>query len=364
MARSGQDHSPQLVLGIETSCDDTGVAVVDGARRIRAEKVISQNALHAAYGGIVPEIAARAHVTRLDALIAEVMAEAGLGWADLDAFAVTSGPGLIGGLVVGTVTARTLASVFAKPVIGINHLEAHALTARLTDDLPFPYLLLLVSGGHCQLLSVEGLGDYRRLGTTIDDALGEAFDKVAKLFDLGFPGGPAVERAARNGDASRFDFPRPLAGKPGCHFSFSGLKTAVRREIERIGPANIDDQTIADLCASFQAAAFDTVIERTGRAIRQFHTQHPQACHLVVAGGVAANQALARVLKTLAERHGMTLVVPPARLCTDNGVMIAWAGLERLRAGLIDATHLQARARWPLDPDAEPLIGSGARAKA
>jgi N6-L-threonylcarbamoyladenine synthase len=353
---------PQVVLGIETSCDDTGVALVDADRRVLAEALHGQRARHAPFGGVVPEIAARAHVEVLDRLIAQVMAEAGLGFGDLAGIAATAGPGLIGGLIVGLITAKAIAAVHRRPLLAINHLEAHALTARLTDDVAFPYLLLLVSGGHCQLLVAEGVGRYRRLGTTLDDALGEAYDKVAKLLGLGYPGGPAVEAEAAAGDPTRFALPRPLRGEPGCHFSFSGLKTALRQTIERLGPASLEAPLRQDLCASFQAAAIDSLLDRTRRAAQRFRTDWPEGAALVVAGGVAANRYLRARLETLASAEALRLVVPPARLCTDNGAMIAWAGLERLRLGLTDDLDAPARARWPLDPAAEPALGAGVKA--
>jgi N6-L-threonylcarbamoyladenine synthase len=354
--------SSTIVLGIETSCDETAVALVDGARRVRAEALRSQLEQHAPYGGVVPEIAARAHVLLLDRLIAGAMAEAGLAFPDLAGIAATAGPGLIGGLIVGLVTAKAIAAVHRRPLLAINHLEAHALTARLTDRIDFPYLLLLVSGGHCQLLVVGGVGRYRRLGTTLDDALGEAFDKAAKLLGLGYPGGPAVERAARQGDPSRFPLPRPMAGQPGCHFSFSGLKTALWHTARRLGPASLESPLRDDLCASFQAAAGDVLVDRTARAIAAFRDLHPAGEALVVAGGVAANAYLRARLAALAEREALRLVVPPPRLCTDNGVMVAWAGIERLALGLTDPLDAPARARWPLDPSAAPAQGAGVKA--
>lgn len=351
-----------VILGIETSCDETAAALVDAERRILSAPLASQEELHAAYGGVVPEIAARAHVLRLDALIARALHEAGLGFKDLAAVAATAGPGLIGGLIVGLVTAKTISLVHGLPLLAINHLEGHALTARLTDQVAFPYLLLLVSGGHCQLLIVAGVGRYERLGTTIDDALGEAFDKVAKMLGLGFPGGPAVERAARDGDARRFAFPRPLLGQPGCHFSFSGLKTAVRQAVLGLGPAALERRNLADLCASFQAAAAESVVDRTRRAIALFRARHPRADRLVVAGGVAANGTLRAALAGLAAESGLRLIAPPLALCGDNAAMIAWAGQERLALGLIDDLSAPARARWPLDPTAEPALGAGVKA--
>ncbi len=352
----------KVVLGIETSCDETAVALVDAERKVLAEALFSQLEQHAPFGGIVPEIAARAHVEILDRLIARVMAEAGQGFGDLAGIAATAGPGLIGGLIVGLVTAKAIAAVHRRPLLAINHLEAHALTARFTDRVDFPYLLLLVSGGHCQLLVVEAVGRYRRLGTTLDDALGEAFDKAAKMLGLGYPGGPAVERAASGGDPTRYALPRPLMGEPGCHFSFSGLKTALRQTIERIGPASQEPPDLHDLCASFQAAAGDALLDRTSRALAMFRNHHPDGDTLVVAGGVAANAYLRARLTTLAERLDLRLVVPPPRLCTDNGVMVAWAGQERLALGLCDDLTVPARARWPLDPAAEVAVGAGVKA--
>ncbi|MCB2054014.1 MAG: tRNA (adenosine(37)-N6)-threonylcarbamoyltransferase complex transferase subunit TsaD [Geminicoccaceae bacterium] len=352
-----------IVLGIETSCDETGVALVedggaDGSRRIVSERLFSQLEAHAAYGGVVPEIAARAHVEKLDRLIEAVMDEAGLDFPGLDGIAVTAGPGLIGGLIVGLVTAKAIAAVHGLPFVAVNHLEAHALTARLTDGVAFPYLLLLVSGGHAQLLDVRGVGRYRRLGATIDDAVGEAFDKVAKMLGLGYPGGPAVERAAVGGDATRFALPRPMCQRPGCDFSFSGLKTAVRQAILDLGAEATQPRTVADLCASFQEAVADCLVDRTRHAL----VAHPNRRRLVVAGGVAANAVIGARLRALADGAGVTLSVPPARLCTDNGVMVAWAGIERLRTGLIDGLDAPARARWPLDAAAEPLPGAGVKA--
>jgi len=353
---------PPVVLGIETSCDETAAALVDGERRVRAEALFSQDDRHAPFGGVVPEIAARAHVEILDRLIARVMADAGLRFDQLAGVAATAGPGLIGGLIVGLVTAKAICAVHRLPLLAINHLEGHALTARFTDGAPFPYLLLLISGGHCQLLAVEGVGRYRRLGTTLDDALGEAFDKAAKMLGLGFPGGPAVERAARAGDPDRFPLPRPLLGQPGCHFSFSGLKTALRQTVERLGPAALEPPMLNDLCASFQVAAGDILVDRTRRAAALFRQRHPGADTLVVAGGVAANADLRARLAELAAEQDLRLIVPPPRLCTDNGVMIAWAGLERLAQGLTDDLTAPARARWPLDPAAEPAPGAGVKA--
>ena len=344
-------HGSPLVLGLETSCDETAAAVVAGDRRILANVVRSQDEAHRPFGGVVPEIAARAHVETLDRLIASALAEAGIGFSDLSAVAATAGPGLIGGVMVGLMTGKAIAAARALPFIGINHLEGHALTARLTDGVAFPYLLLLVSGGHCQLLLVEDVGRYRRLGTTIDDAVGEAFDKTAKLLDLGFPGGPAVERAAAAGDPARFDLPRPLIGRPGLDFSFSGLKTAVRQAAEAFGwpPAPGD---VADMAASFQAAVADVLGDRARRALAVARDLAGRPVPLVVAGGVAANRTLRARLEEVAEKAGVAFVAPPPRLCTDNAAMIAWAGCERLARGETDPLDMAPRARWPLDPDA------------
>lgn len=349
-----------LVLGIETSCDETAAAVVDDGRQVRAQRLLSQIDQHRPYLGVVPEIAARVHIEHIDRLIEETMAEAGLSFSDLDAVAATAGPGLIGGLMVGLMTGKAIAAATGKPLITVNHLEAHALSPRLVSDLPFPYLLLLVSGGHCQLLLVEGVGRFRRLGTTIDDAAGEAFDKVAKLLGLGYPGGPAIERAARNGNPARFALPRPMLGRPGCHFSFSGLKTAVR-QVAAAQPA-LDPGTVSDIAASFQAAVADVLADRTARAIEMARDMAPALRHVVVAGGVAANQALRARLAEVAAGAGCDFVVPPVALCTDNAAMVAWAGLERLQLGLVDSLDAAPRARWPLDPNAPPAAFAGVKA--
>ena len=355
-----------LVLGIETSCDETACAIVqdaaEPARRIVSHSLFSQLREHAPYGGVVPEIASRAHIEHLDGLIAESLSTAGMKLADIDAIAATAGPGLIGGVMVGLTTAKALAYATGKPLIAVNHLEGHALSVRLSDSVPFPYLLLLVSGGHCQFIVVEGIGQYRRLGTTIDDAAGEAFDKTAKLLGLGYPGGPAIERLAKSGNAARFALPRPLWRKPGCDFSFSGLKTAVRLALESCGDAPTE-QDRADLAASFQQAVLDIILDRARNAIALFDAAYgAREKHFVVAGGVAANAALRAGLVALAERHGLHFTAPPLNLCTDNGAMIAWAGLERLRLGLVDTLEAPARARWPLDPQAEAKPFAGAKA--
>ncbi len=352
-----------IVLGIETSCDETAAAVVargeDGSGSILSDIVLSQIDDHAAFGGVVPEIAARAHVEVLDDVVYAALAQSGHTFAEIDAVAATAGPGLIGGVLVGLTTAKAIALAAGKPLIAVNHLEGHALTARLTDGIAFPYLLLLVSGGHSQFLAVEDVGRYRRLGTTIDDALGEAFDKAAKLLGLPYPGGPAVEQAAQTGDPARFPLPRPLIGRPGADFSFSGLKTAVRLAAEAAAP--LSDQDVADLCASFQAAVTDIVADRAEHAMQAFRAAHDGAHVLVAAGGVAANQALRGALRNAASRHAFGVVVPPVRLCSDNGVMIAWAGAERLARGLVDPLSVAARPRWPLDELAAPKLGAGAK---
>ena len=337
-----------LVLGIETSCDETAAAVVSAARELRANVVLSQLDEHRLYGGVVPEIAARSHLDHIDRLIAEAMDEAGIGFGDLDGVAATTGPGLIGGVMVGAVTAKAIAAARGLTFLAINHLEGHALTARLDPGLAFPYLLLLVSGGHCQLLAVEGVGRYRRYGGTIDDAAGEAFDKTAKLLALGYPGGPALEEAARNGDPARFALPRPMMGREGCDFSFSGLKTAVRHLVAG-QPQPLSEADKADIAASFQAAVGEVLADRAANALARFRTETGRPGPLVVAGGVAANQALRGTLRALAEAEGTALVAPPLGLCTDNAAMIAWAGIERLRLGESSPLDAKARPRWPLE---------------
>ena len=341
--------SPLTVLGIETSCDETAAAIVTGDRRVLAEPVLSQIEEHRAYGGVVPEIAARAHLDYLPGLIARAIEEAGIGFDELDAVAATGGPGLIGGVHVGVMMAKAIASVHGLPFLAVNHLEGHALSVRLIDeDVEFPYLLLLVSGGHCQLLSVEGVGKYRRLGTTVDDAAGECFDKVARMLGLGFPGGPAVEQTAMTGDGARFKLPRPMRGRDGCDFSFSGLKTAVRYAAEALPPGALEDQDVADLCASFQAAAVDVLADRCANAMKVFEASSDRPA-FVVAGGVAANASIRARLEELAETNGFRFVAPPPRLCTDNAAMIAWAGIERMGLGLTDPLDFKPRPRWPLD---------------
>jgi len=374
----------ETVLGIESSCDETAAAIVRADRTILAQRIASQDDAHRPYGGVVPEIAARAHVERLAPLVEAVLADAGMALADVDAIAATAGPGLIGGVMVGLVTAKALAMASDRRLIAINHLEGHALSPRLADpSLEFPYLLLLVSGGHCQILRVEGVGRYRRLATTIDDALGEAFDKTAKILGLGFPGGPAVERLADRGDPRAVPLPRPLKGSAEPHFSFAGLKSAVLRAKEakdrrpRLDPGPLaasmelriaeasdpafrrdDAYTDADIAASFQQAAIDCLIDRTGKAIA---ASGPLPA-LVVAGGVAANRAVRAALEELAASRAMRFAAPPPALCTDNAAMIAWAGLERLGTGQDDPLDFAARPRWPLDADAQPVRGAGVKA--
>jgi N6-L-threonylcarbamoyladenine synthase len=346
-----------LILGIESSCDETAVALVRGDRTIVAQRIASQDATHRPFGGVVPELAARAHVEVLTPMIAAVLAEAGLTLREVVAIAATAGPGLIGGVMIGLVTAKALSFASGKPLLAINHLEGHALSPRLVaPELAFPYLLLLISGGHCQLLAVDGVGRYRRLATTIDDAVGEAFDKVAKILGLGFPGGPAVERATAGGDPARFKLPRPLLGSAEPHFSFAGLKSAVLRAWQAL--ADPRDKDRADLAASFQAAVVDCLTDRTRRALAVM----PEASALVVAGGVASNAAIRAAMEALAAAHRLPFVAPPPWLCTDNAAMIAWAGAERLVFGLVDGLDAIARPRWPLDPAAEPVRGAGVRA--
>ncbi len=340
-----------IVLGIESSCDETAAALVTSERVILAQRIASQDEAHRPYGGVVPEIAARAHVERLTPLIAATLTDAGMTLADVDAIAATAGPGLIGGVMVGLVTAKALAMASDKPLIAINHLEGHALSPRLADSsLAFPYLLLLVSGGHCQLLLVGGVGQYRRLATTIDDALGEAFDKTAKLLGLGYPGGPAVEQLALAGNDRAVPLPRPLLGSAEPHFSFAGLKSAVMRA--KLADIHAD----ADIAAAFQQAAIDCILDRTRRALERAGP----ITALAVAGGVAANRAIRAALEGLAAEYGLNLVAPPLALCTDNAAMIAWAGVERL--GQNDSLDFSPRPRWPLDPAAEIVRGAGVKA--
>ncbi len=341
-----------VILGIESSCDETAAALVDGARRILAQHIASQDEAHRPYGGVVPEIAARAHAEKLAPLIEATLADAGMALDDVDAIAATAGPGLIGGVMVGLVSAKALAMATGKPLIAINHLEGHALSPRLADaSLEFPYALLLVSGGHCQVLRVEGVGRYRRLATTIDDALGEAFDKTAKILGLGYPGGPAVERLALEGDPRAVPLPRPLVGSGEPHFSFAGLKSAVLRAKDS------GKYRDADLAASFQQAAIDCVVDRLKIAL----ASAGEVTALVVAGGVAANRAMRAALERLATEYALPFVAPPLSLCTDNAAMIAWAGVERHAMGQSDPLDFVARPRWPLDPDAAAVRGAGVK---
>jgi N6-L-threonylcarbamoyladenine synthase len=341
-----------LILGLESSCDDTAAALVTSDRQILAQAVVGQNEAHRPYGGVVPEIAARAHGQILPDMVRQVLGEARIEIRDVDAIAATAGPGLIGGVMVALLTAKGLALATGKPLIAVNHLEGHALSPRLIDpDLDFPYLLLLVSGGHCQILEVQGVGDYRRLATTIDDAAGEAFDKAAKLLGLPYPGGPAIEKLAKEGDPAAVPLPRPLIGSDEPHFSFAGLKSAVQRA------AASGQHEPADIAASFQQAVVDSLVDRTRLAL-----ESSDAPTLVAAGGVAANAAIRSALKQLASDNGRRFGVPPAWLCTDNAAMIAWAGAERFRLGLCDDLSAPARARWPLDPNAEKVRGAGVKA--
>ena len=357
---------PTLVLGIETTCDETAAAVIerkrDGSGKILSNIVRSQIDEHAPFGGVVPEIAARAHVDMLDGIIRAAMNEANVGFGDLSAVAAAAGPGLIGGVIVGLTTAKAIALVHDTPLIAVNHLEAHALTPRLTVPLTFPYCLFLASGGHTQIVAVLGVGKYVRIGTTLDDAMGEAFDKVAKMLDLPYPGGPQVERAAVHGDPARFDFPRPMLGRPDANFSLSGLKTAVRNEVARLDPP--EPQDIADLCASFQAAVLDLTADRIRVGLRLFQQQFGPPRALVAAGGVASNLAIRSALHDIAAQAQTTLIVPPPALCTDNGAMIAWAGAERLALRLTDDMETAPRARWRLDETTQtPLKFANTRAR-
>jgi N6-L-threonylcarbamoyladenine synthase len=352
-----------IVLGIETSCDETAAAVVAEAPlgpNVLSNLIRSQLDEHLPYGGVVPEIAARAHLDHLNELVRRSLAGAGVTFCDIDAVAAAAGPGLIGGLIVGTMMAKGIAWAAGKPFIAVNHLEAHALSARMTSHVAFPYLLLLVSGGHCQLLACLGVGHFTRLGTTLDDAAGEAFDKSAKLIGLGYPGGPAIERAAQSGNGRRFALPRPLVGRPGCDFSFSGLKTAVRRIVLERGSLAEDDRR--DLAAAVEEAICDALCDRTANAIAWFRANCAEGRTVVAAGGVAANTRLRQRLAVLAEAAGLDFVAPPAALCTDNAAMVAWAGLERLRLGLVDDLAAAPRPRWPLDSSAPPRTGAGVKA--
>ena len=353
-----------IVLGIESSCDDTGAAVVTDSKEILGEALQSQEE-HKQYGGVVPEIAARAHLEHVDEIISVCLQRAHINLKDVDAVAASAGPGLIGGVVVGVMTAKALALALNKPFVAVNHLEAHALCARIANDVRFPYLLLLVSGGHCQILVVKDVGEYERLGTTIDDAAGEAFDKVAKMLNLGYPGGPMIEKLAATGDDSRFALPRPLIGSGDCNLSFSGLKTAVRKIIESYSPdgliehAILPKQDTADICACFQMTATDCLVRKLEKAIKYFKEHYPDGQDLVVSGGVAANTYLRTALKNLAARYDLDFAAPPIRFCTDNGVMVAWAGLERFRKGYVSPLDFKPRPRWPLDENAPKAPGAG-----
>mgnify|MGYP000052999924 CR=1 FL=1 len=359
-------QNPKVIMGIESSCDETAVAIVTSDKNILANIVLTQLEEHRPYGGVVPEIAARSHIDHLNNLVRKAMKQAKVNFDDLSAIAVTSGPGLIGGVMVGLMTAKAMAFARNLPLISVNHLEGHALSVRLTEELEFPYLLLLVSGGHCQLLVVKGVGDYERLGTTIDDAAGEAFDKTAKILGLGYPGGPALEQAAINGDPARFKFPRPLKGKPGSNFSFSGLKTAVLRARDALIDENggtLCQKDICDLAASFQAALADAILDRVGNAMDYYGDNYSKKEHtLVVAGGVAANNSIKEKLLNVCERRGFKLMAPPMNLCTDNGAMIAWVGVEKYLREEFSDLSVGAVARWPLDPNAPPAIGAGVKA--
>ena len=354
------------LLGIESSCDDTGAAVVrHGAKgaEILSNVVEGQTGLHAAFGGVVPEIAARAHAERVDHCVEAALATAGVTLAALDGIAVTAGPGLIGGVLSGVMCAKGITAATGLPLIGVNHLAGHALTPRLTDDLPFPYLMLLVSGGHCQFLIVSGPDAFERIGGTIDDAPGEAFDKTARLLGLGQPGGPAVERVAAGGDPDQYPLPRPLLDRPGCDMSFSGLKTALLRARDGVVAAHggLPQRDLADLAAGFQSAVADILVEKSRRALALYLGRGPARPALAVAGGVAANATIRDGLPALCASEGVRFVAPPLALCTDNAAMIAYAGIERLRLGLTDDLRLSARPRWPLDGAAPALLGSGKR---
>jgi N6-L-threonylcarbamoyladenine synthase len=352
--------SSPLILGLESSCDDTAAALTRG-QTVLSSVVMGQNSLHAAYGGVVPEIAARAHAERLDIAVKQALQEADVPLRDVDAIAVTSGPGLIGGGLSGVRLAKGLATGLGKPMIGVNHLAGHALTPRLTDGLVYPYLMLLVSGGHCQFLIVRGPQDFTRLGGTIDDAPGEAFDKTARLLGLAQPGGPSVEAQALAGDEKRFRFPRPLLDRPGCDMSYSGLKTALMRQRDALvaDQGGLSTQDRADLCAGFQAAVRDVLVEKTRRAVALYLQENPSEPAIAIAGGVAANQSIRGALQTLCDDTGLRFTAPPLRLCTDNAAMIAYAGSELYAAGITHDMTLSARPRWPLDQSATPLVGSG-----
>lgn len=352
-----------IVLGIESSCDETAAAIVNEKREILAEVVLSQEE-HKVFGGVVPEIAARSHLDHIDDIIHQTFQRAKIGMNDIDAVAAAAGPGLIGGVAVGVMAAKALSLALDKPFVAVNHLEGHALISRLTNNVSYPYLLLLVSGGHCQILVVKGPGEYERLGTTIDDAAGEAFDKVAKMLGLGYPGGPMIEKMAAIGDENRFTLPHPLKGSGDLNLSFSGLKTAVRKIIESYGNGNIEETVLprkdaADVCACFQKTACECLLDKLSKAADYFKQKYPEGKNVVVAGGVAANTYLRSRLESMAENKGLVFAAPPIRLCTDNGVMIAWAGLERFQKGYTDSLDFKPRPRWPLDTNAPKAAGAG-----
>ena len=352
-----------IVLGIESSCDETAAAIVNEKREILAEVVLSQEE-HKVFGGVVPEIAARSHLDHIDDIIHQTFQRAKIGMNDIDAVAAAAGPGLIGGVAVGVMAAKALSLALDKPFVAVNHLEGHALVSRLTNNVSYPYLLLLVSGGHCQILVVKGPGEYERLGTTIDDAAGEAFDKVAKMLGLGYPGGPMIEKMAAIGDENRFTLPHPLKGSGDLNLSFSGLKTAVRKIIESYGNGNIEETVLprkdaADVCSCFQKTACECLLDKLSKAADYFKQKYPEGKNVVVAGGVAANTYLRSRLESMAENKGLVFAAPPIRLCTDNGVMIAWAGLERFQKGYTDNLDFKPRPRWPLDANAPKAAGAG-----
>lgn len=353
-------NTPKIILGIESSCDETAAAIMHADKTILGEALASQVAEHRAFGGVVPEVAARAHLLHVRRLISDCLEQAEMDLGSVDAVAATCGPGLIGGVMVGAMMGKAIAASLNKPFIAVNHLAAHALSPRMVSDIAFPYLLLLVSGGHCQLIVVEGADKYRRLGTTIDDAAGEAFDKVAKLLGLGYPGGPAIEQAAAHGDASQFILPVPMQGRPEAHFSFSGLKTAVRVQLEKAGP--LSPAIVSNMAASFVQAVVAAMLDRTSRALAICAELGIKPTALVAAGGVAASKPLRAGLQQLAAQQGLPFVAPPGKLCTDNAAMIAWAGHERAALGLFDTLDFAPRPRWPLDPDAESARGAGVKA--
>ena len=343
-----------LVMGIESSCDETACAIISDKKELLSSVVWSQYDEHRRFGGVVPEIAARAHLEQADVIIKEALTEAKVSFSDLDAIAVAGGPGLIGGVMVGVITAKAIALAHNLPFIAVNHLEGHALMARFTNEVDFPYLLMLTSGGHCQILAVLGPGKYEKFGGTIDDSAGEAFDKVAKMLDVGYPGGPNIERAAKQGNPKRFILPYPMKGRAGCDFSFSGLKTAVRHQIEVLeNTAPLTEQDKADMSASFQRTVVTIITDRLKNGIKMFKQKYPEGKHLVVSGGVAANTSLRQAIEELAVKNKMIFAAPPLKLCTDNGVMIAWAGLERFRQGMTSSFDFKAKPRWPLDKMSE-----------